>query len=149
LPPEHKQLTAMFVDTVGSMALEEALGAERWRALIERFYLSAGRVVETVGGAVHRFTGDGVIALFGASVAMEDHARRACLAALELHARSHELSSEIADEQVTFAIRIGLSSGERLPATSAARSAHALTRSAPRWGWGRGWRPSPAREPPP
>ncbi len=114
MPPEHKQLTAMFVDTVGSMALEEALGAERWRALIERFYLSAGRVVETVGGAVHRFTGDGVVALFGASVAVEDHARRACLAALELHARSHELSREIADEQLTFAIRIGLSSGEAI-----------------------------------
>ena len=104
----------MFVDAVGSMALEEALGTERWRVLIERFYVLARRIVETVGGAVHRFTGDGLVALFGASVAVEDHARRACLAALELHARSAVLSNEIADEQLTFALRIGISSGEAI-----------------------------------
>jgi adenylate cyclase len=83
---ERKQVTVMFVDIVGSMDLAEALDSERWRGVLDRFFALASDSVHSVGGTIDKFTGDGMMALFGAPISYEDHARRACLAALELHA---------------------------------------------------------------
>jgi class 3 adenylate cyclase/tetratricopeptide (TPR) repeat protein len=109
---ERKQVTVMFVDIVGSMDLAERLDPERWRGLLDRFFALASDSVHSVGGRIDKFTGDGVMALFGAPISHEDHARRACLAALGLHTSLGPLVGELSGEGVTLAIRVGLNSGE-------------------------------------
>jgi class 3 adenylate cyclase/tetratricopeptide (TPR) repeat protein len=109
---ERKQVTVMFVDIVGSMDLAERLDPERWRGLLDRFFVIASEAVQGLGGTIDKFTGDGVMAIFGAPVSQEDHARRGCLAALGLHASLAPLASELAGEGVELAIRVGLNSGE-------------------------------------
>jgi adenylate cyclase len=107
---ERKQVTAMFVDIVGSMDLAEQLSDERWRDVLDEFFAAAAASVHAVEGTVHQFTGDGIMALFGAPVACEDHASRGCLAALDLHRRVTALAPSLADADLQ--IRIGLHSGE-------------------------------------
>jgi adenylate cyclase len=109
---ERKQVTVMFVDIVGSMDLAESLDSEYWRGLLARFFVIVSEAVEGLGGTIDKFTGDGVMAPFGAPVSQEDHARRACLAALELHGSLAPLAAELAGEGVELAIRVGLNSGE-------------------------------------
>jgi class 3 adenylate cyclase/tetratricopeptide (TPR) repeat protein len=109
---ERKQVTVMFVDIVGSMDLAEALDSERWRGLLDRFFVLVCEAIHGVEGTIHQFTGDGVLALFGAPISYEDHARRACLAALQLHAALVPFARELAGEGVQFAVRVGLNSGE-------------------------------------
>jgi class 3 adenylate cyclase/tetratricopeptide (TPR) repeat protein len=109
---ERKQVTVMFVDIVDSMDLAETLDSERWRGLLDRFFAIVSDAVHSVEGTIDKFTGDGVMALFGAPVSHEDHARRACLAALQLHASLAPLAADLADEGVAVAIRVGLNSGE-------------------------------------
>jgi class 3 adenylate cyclase/tetratricopeptide (TPR) repeat protein len=109
---ERKQVTVMFVDIVDSMDLAETLDSERWRGLLDRFFAIVSDAVHSVEGTIDKFTGDGVMALFGAPVSHEDHARRACLAALQLHASLAPLAADLADEAVAVAIRVGLNSGE-------------------------------------
>jgi class 3 adenylate cyclase len=76
LEGERKQVTVLFADVIGSMELAERHDPEEWRALMDRFFsvLSAG--VHRFEGTVDKFTGDGIMALFGAPVAHEDHAPR-------------------------------------------------------------------------
>lgn len=110
---ERKQITVMFVDIVNSMALASALDPERWRDLLDRFLVITSRAVHGVEGTVHQFTGDGVMALFGAPLAHEDHPRRACLAALELQRGVALFAQRVArDDGIQFSVRCGLNSGE-------------------------------------
>jgi len=109
---ERKQVTVMFVDIVRSMDLAERLDPERWHGLLDRFFVSASEAVQRLEGTIDKFTGDGVMAIFGAPVSQEDHARRACLAALGLHASLVPLTVDLAHEGVELAIRVGLNSGE-------------------------------------
>jgi predicted nucleic acid-binding Zn ribbon protein len=83
-PAEYKQVTVLFADVVHSMDIAVAVGAERLREIMTELVNRAGRVVHRFGGAVDKFTGDGIMAVFGAPVALEDHAFRACLAALDI-----------------------------------------------------------------
>src|SRR5262245_47060414 len=84
LESERKQVTVLFADVKGSLDLAERMDPEEWSTIMKRFFgiLSAG--VERFEGFVDKFTGDGIMALFGAPVAHEDHAQRACYAALSL-----------------------------------------------------------------
>ena len=67
-------------------------------------------VARRFGGNVER-TGDGVMALFGAPIALEDHAFRACLAALAIQEETHRLASDVARrDDVTLQVRVGLNS---------------------------------------
>ena len=109
---EAKQVTVMFVDIVGSMALSESLGADRWRTLLDRFFALCADAVHGVDGTVDKFTGDGIMAIFGAPVGYEDHAQRACLAALALHEGLAPLRSELAAGELELRTRVGLHSGE-------------------------------------
>ena len=113
LEGERKQVTVLFADAVGSMELAERIGAETWRRLMAGFVSILGDGVHRFEGTVDKFTGDGIMALFGAPIAHEDHARRACHAALHLQ---RELAGFAADVQrahgVRFAVRTGLNSGE-------------------------------------
>jgi class 3 adenylate cyclase/tetratricopeptide (TPR) repeat protein len=110
---ERKQVTVMFTDIVGSMSLTRALNTERWGAILDRFLGIASRTIHGLEGTVNQFTGDGLMAVFGAPVAHEDHARRACLAALRLGQEVAALAEELdRSDGVQFSIRCGLNSGE-------------------------------------
>jgi adenylate cyclase len=95
------------------MGLAGAMDPEEWSELMERFFTILREGVNRFDGRIDKFTGDGVMALFGAPVAYEDHARRACDAALRLRQDLARYSSELARErQIRFDIRMGLNSGE-------------------------------------
>jgi class 3 adenylate cyclase len=81
---EYKQVTVLFADVVHSMNIAAVVGAERLREIMAELVNRAMAVVQRYGATVDQFTGDGIMAVFGAPVALEDHAFRACLAALEI-----------------------------------------------------------------
>src|SRR5215813_10631686 len=84
LTGERKQVTVFFCDLANSTALAERLGPEAMHTLLQHFFELALHEVHRYEGTVNQFLGDGFMALFGAPVAHEDHARRAVLAALGL-----------------------------------------------------------------
>ena len=79
---EYKQVTVLFADVVHSMDIAAAVGPERLREIMAELVKRSTAVVQRYGGTVDKFTGDGIMALFGAPIALEDHAVRACFAAL-------------------------------------------------------------------
>ncbi|UGS34146.1 hypothetical protein DSM104329_00518 [Capillimicrobium parvum] len=103
----------LFADVSGSMELAEHSGPDLWRSIMERFYVILAEGVHRYEGTVDKFTGDGIMAIFGAPVAQEDHARRACYAALHLQREAHAFGARLRDEHgLAFAVRMGLHSGE-------------------------------------
>ncbi len=110
---ERKQVTVLFADVKGSMDLAEQHDPEEWRKIMQRFFSILAEAVERFEGTVDKFTGDGIMAVFGAPVAHEDHARRACYAALQMLDDVAEYAAELRREQsLNFSIRIGINSGE-------------------------------------
>jgi hypothetical protein len=73
-PAEYKQVTVLFADVVHSMDIAAAVGAERLREIMAELVNRCAAVVQRYSGTVDKFTGDGIMAVFGAPVAMEDHA---------------------------------------------------------------------------
>ena len=113
LEGERKQVTVMFADVMGSMELAERSDPEEWRRIMERFFAILCEGVHRFEGTVDKFTGDGIMALFGAPIAHEDHARRACYAALHLQEELASYAAELRREQgLNFSVRMGLNSGE-------------------------------------
>jgi class 3 adenylate cyclase/tetratricopeptide (TPR) repeat protein len=109
LEGERKQVTVLFCDLAGSTTMAERLGADAMHQVLERFFALALAEVHRYEGTVNQFLGDGLMALFGAPVAREDHARRAVLAALGIQ-------RAIADNAADFRgadlkLRIGLNTG--------------------------------------
>ncbi len=84
LEGERKQVTVLFADVKSSMELAEALDPEDWHRILECFFEILSDGVHRFEGTVNQYTGDGIMALFGAPIAHEDHAQRACYAALHL-----------------------------------------------------------------
>ncbi len=110
---EYKHVTVMFADVVRSMEIASALGPERLRELMTELVERSAGVVRGFGGTVNQFTGDGFMAVFGAPVAMEDHAFRACLAALDIQAAARGLAATVKSRDgIELKLRIGLNSGE-------------------------------------
>ena len=110
---EFKQVTVLFADVVDSMHLAATLGAERLREIMTALVGRAAGVVQRYGGTVDKFTGDGIMAVFGAPLALEDHAVRACRAALDIQSETETLAAEIErSDGVTLKLRVGLNSGE-------------------------------------
>jgi class 3 adenylate cyclase len=81
---ERKVATLLFADLVGSTELAGVQGAERTRALLNRFYDAMAAEIAEAGGTIEKFIGDAIVAAFGAPVAQEDHAVRALHAALSM-----------------------------------------------------------------
>lgn len=109
---EYKQVTVLFADVVRSMDLAATLGPERLREVMTELVRRVTRVIRRYDGTVNQFTGDGIMALFGAPRALEDHARRACLAALEVQKEIRALAAETArSDGISLQLRIGLNSG--------------------------------------
>jgi class 3 adenylate cyclase len=110
---EYKQVTVLFADVVHSMDIAAAVGAERWREIVTELLNRSSTVVRRYGGRVDKFTGDGMMAVFGAPAALEDHALRACLAALAIQDEAKLLAVEVdRRDGVDLRLRIGLNSGE-------------------------------------
>jgi adenylate cyclase len=110
---EYKQVTVLFADVVRSMDIAAAVGAERLREIMTELVNCASSVVQRYGGTVDKFTGDGIMAVFGAPVALEDHAVRACLAAWGIQEQTRVVA-EAAKRggSVDLQLRIGLNSGQ-------------------------------------
>jgi class 3 adenylate cyclase len=112
-PAEYKQVTVLFADVVRSMDIAAALGPERLREVMTELFSRSSAVVQRYGGTVDKFTGDGIMAVFGAPVALEDHALRACLAALDLQRDAVALASDVQSRDgLEFRLRVGLNSGQ-------------------------------------
>lgn len=103
----------LFADVVHSMDIAAAVGAERLREIMAALFDRCAAVVQRYGGVVDKFIGDAVMAVFGAPVALEDHALRGCLAALEIQQQARPLAAEVARaDGVSLALRVGLNSGQ-------------------------------------
>jgi class 3 adenylate cyclase len=110
---EYKQVTVLFADVVHSMDIAATVGAERLREIMMELADSCAAVVQRYGGTVDKFTGDGIMAVFGAPVALEDHAIRACLAALGVQEEAKRLAVKVQDRDgVDLRLRVGLNSGQ-------------------------------------
>src|SRR5437867_10281132 len=113
LEGERKQVTVLFADVKGSMDLAEQLDPEVWSDIMQRFFRILADGVERFEGFVDKFTGDGIMALFGAPIAHEDHAQRACYAALQLLEALRSYARDLKRAHgLDFAVRIGLNSGD-------------------------------------
>ncbi|HWO16478.1 MAG TPA: adenylate/guanylate cyclase domain-containing protein [Solirubrobacterales bacterium] len=110
---ERKQVTVLFADVQGSMDMAERQDPEQWRRIMQRFFSILADGVHRFDGTVDKFTGDGIMAVFGAPVAHEDHARRACYAALRMRDDISEYAAELRRKHgLNFSTRIGINSGE-------------------------------------
>jgi class 3 adenylate cyclase len=110
---EYKQVTVLFADVVHSMDIAAAVGTERLREIMTELVNCSSVVVQRYGGTVDKFTGDGIMAVFGAPAALEDHAKRACLAALDIQQEAKRLAATVKDRDgVTLQLRVGLNSGQ-------------------------------------
>jgi class 3 adenylate cyclase len=108
---EYKQVTVLFADVVHSMDIAAALDVERFREIMTELAERSSAVVRHYGGSVE-FTGDGVMAVFGAPVALEDHGVRACLAALAIQEETNRMAAELQpSDGVALRVRVGLNSG--------------------------------------
>jgi class 3 adenylate cyclase len=110
---EYKQVTVLFADVVHSMDIAAAVGAERLREIMTELFNRSSKIVQRYGGTVDKFTGDGIMAVFGAPLALEDHALRACRAALDIQKDAQGLAVAVDDrDHVSLQLRVGLNSGE-------------------------------------
>ena len=110
---ERKQVTVLFADVMGSMDMAEQHDPEEWRRIMHGFFSILADEVHRFEGTVDKFTGDGIMAVFGAPVAHEDHARRACFAALRMLDDIAEYAADLRRKHgLNFSARIGVNSGE-------------------------------------
>jgi class 3 adenylate cyclase len=110
LEGERKQVTVLFCDLANSTPIAERIGPEAMHALLNRFFEVALNAVHRYEGAINQFLGDGFMALFGAPISHEDHARRGVLAALALQHALKEVDLGQA-YGVDCAFRMGMNSG--------------------------------------
>ena len=105
-------MTVLFADVVRSMDIAAAVDIERLREIMTELVERSAAVVQRYSGGSVEYTGDGVMAIFGAPVALEDHAFRACLAALAIQEEANRLAAEVARRDgVALRLRVGLNSG--------------------------------------
>lgn len=110
---EYKQVTVLFADVVHSMDIAAAVGPERLREIMTDLLDRCAEVVERFGGTLNQFTGDGIMAVFGAPITLKDHAIRACLAALDLQNEMGRLAADVNKyDSVDLRLRVGLNSGQ-------------------------------------
>jgi class 3 adenylate cyclase/tetratricopeptide (TPR) repeat protein len=113
LEGERKQVTVLFADLKGSMELLADRDPEEARKILDPVLELMMEAVHRYEGTVNQVMGDGIMALFGAPVAHEDHAVRACYAALRMQDSVRRSSENVRREEgVPIRIRVGLNSGE-------------------------------------
>ena len=113
LEGERKQVTVLFADMKGSMELLADRDPEEARKLLDPVIEQMMEAVHRYEGTVNHILGDGIMALFGAPLAHEDHAVRACYAALRMQESVKRYAMEFSAPQgIPIQIRVGLNSGE-------------------------------------
>src|SRR4051812_3244584 len=113
LEGERKQVTVLFADLKGSMELLADRDPEEARAILDPVLERMMEAVHRYEGTVNQVMGDGIMALFGAPLALEDHAVRACYAALRMQEAVKQYADEVRrTEGLAIHIRVGLNSGE-------------------------------------
>src|SRR5262245_52436054 len=113
LEGERKQVTVLFADLKGSMELLADRDPEEARNLLDPVLVHMMEAVHRFEGTVNQVMGDGIMALFGAPLAHEDHAVRACYAALRMQEAVRKYADDVRRaEGVPIRIRVGLNSGE-------------------------------------
>jgi class 3 adenylate cyclase/tetratricopeptide (TPR) repeat protein len=113
LEGERKQVTVLFADLKGSMELLADRDPEEARQLLDPVLERLMAAVHRYEGTVNQVMGDGIMALFGAPIAHEDHAVRACYAALAMQEAIRAYADQVRQtHQVEIQIRVGLNSGE-------------------------------------
>ncbi len=109
---ERKIVTVLFADVAGSTAISDRLDPDDVHQIMDGCFRILMDEIHKYEGTINQFTGDGVMALFGAPIAHEDHAQRACTAALSIQNALGDYQSKILDKYgVEFKMRIGLNSG--------------------------------------
>ncbi|HUF93737.1 MAG TPA: adenylate/guanylate cyclase domain-containing protein [Candidatus Limnocylindria bacterium] len=112
LEGERKQVTVVFVDCVGFTALSARLDPEDLHAVMDGCFQHLLDAVHRYEGTVNQFTGDGIMALFGAPIAHEDHAVRAVAAALAIQQAVRRYADALRTERgIEFAVRVGINTG--------------------------------------
>jgi len=109
---ERKLVTVMFADVANYTSISEKLDPEEVHEIMDGCFRILMDEIHRYEGTINQFTGDGVMALFGAPLAHEDHAQRACHAALAIQKAIGKYRKDIEKKcGVAFKIRIGLNSG--------------------------------------
>jgi len=109
---ERKLVTVFFADVAAYTAMSEKLDPEEVHQIMDGAFKILMDEIHKYEGTINQFTGDGVMALFGAPVSHEDHAQRACYAALAIQKTLGEYGEKIEkDTGVAFKMRVGLNSG--------------------------------------
>jgi class 3 adenylate cyclase len=109
---ERKLVTVLFADVANYTSFSEKLDPEEVHQIMDGCFKILMDVIHKHEGTINQFTGDGIMSLFGAPVAHEDHAQRACHAALSIQNVVEEYGDTIKkDCEVDFKMRIGLNSG--------------------------------------
>jgi class 3 adenylate cyclase/tetratricopeptide (TPR) repeat protein len=109
---ERKLVTVLFADVANYTYVADKLDPEEVHQIMDGIFRILLDEIHRFEGTVNQFTGDGIMALFGAPVAHEDHAQRACHAALSIQKSIRYYGSRIKDRwKVDFSMRIGLNSG--------------------------------------
>lgn len=111
LKGERKHVTVLFVDVSGFTSLSERLDPEEVHRLMSRAFDLMLAEVHRYEGTVNQFLGDGIMALFGAPIAHEDHARRAVHAALDIRSALEAYQRELAPRGIAFRARQGANTG--------------------------------------
>ncbi len=109
---ERKLVTVLFADVANYTSISEKLDPEKIHHIMDGCFSVLMDKIHKHEGTINQFTGDGVMALFGAPVAHEDHAQRACHAALSIQEAISDYSEKIKkDTGIDFSMRIGINSG--------------------------------------
>jgi class 3 adenylate cyclase/tetratricopeptide (TPR) repeat protein len=112
LEGERKQVTVLFTDVSGFTSISEQLDPEDVHQFMNRAFALMLEEVHRYEGTVNQFLGDGLMALFGAPIAHEDHARRAVHAALGMQRVLHDYAAELHGTRgIAFRVRLGLNTG--------------------------------------
>jgi len=110
---ERKQVTVLFADVKSSMEFAEALDPEDLHDAMDGYFQILADGVHRFEGTVNQYTGDGIMALFGAPISHEDHAQRACYAALQIREALQSHTRELKRAHgIGFSTRMGINSGE-------------------------------------
>lgn len=109
---ERKHVSVFFADVAGFTTLSENLDPEDVHDIMDGCFEILGQEIHGAGGTINQYTGDGVMALFGAPVAYEDHIHRACHAALRIQDRMKDYTRDVKSRYgVLFQLRIGINAG--------------------------------------
>ena len=109
---ERKVLTVLFADVASYTAMAEKLDPEEVHQIMDGCFNILLNEIHTYEGTINQFTGDGIMAIFGAPVAHEDHAQRACWSALAIQKALGNYNKKLSQELgIDFKMRIGINSG--------------------------------------